>query len=187
MKIYVVTGEHWGIPGIIQTAHWSEHDANTQAAKLVNLIAFSKTRRRAKADTWKDVLEMVQDRLPDDLSCDVWLTALEVSGSSLPPDVQRIETMAKALETIIEQAGSGDGRWFDPETTESLEGKEEDGPPEGCFDLNGEKVDGACPVVWERYTLEEQNGILASIESHARWALGVAMPQQVRPQPENEG
>lgn len=91
MKVYVVQGEHWTVPGINLTVHATEDGANAKAAELVNgMLDEVGLARRATPRTWEKHLDRIRAKLDrdgvydydtgEDASLDVWVTPRTVLG-----------------------------------------------------------------------------------------------------------
>jgi hypothetical protein len=116
MKVFIVQGEHWNVPGRPMSAHATKASADAEARQLVNLMVADLNERKdcslqiepATSEDWNDKLQTVRMYLGDATGAtdqddtlagsvdhddlpDVWITELELEGYSEPrePDHER--------------------------------------------------------------------------------------------------
>lgn len=111
-------------------------------------------------------------------------------------DKQKLAIAIRALRDI-RRGGVDDGRWYNHETNEAVDGAKEGGPPEGCYDRdsppNGYDIRGwsgdpdlkpadpLVPVEWMEFTAEEQTAWVDTCAWLAKDALeqiGVPLVEQ---------
>lgn len=87
MKVFIVQGCHWMVPGQRMTAHKTAESAADDALSLVNIM-LSDLELPPEASSWEDGLERVRKKLAEmdlveteaDDQADVWITELPLMG-----------------------------------------------------------------------------------------------------------
>lgn len=75
MKIFVVLGEHYHVPGIVTSAHRTSGGAENKALELVNLML--KDSEQDETTDWRHGLELLQEQHGAG-DCDVVIWPLEL-------------------------------------------------------------------------------------------------------------
>jgi hypothetical protein len=89
MRIFVVQGKHWHIPGRTMSAHTFKSGADAEAASLVNILRKDVgMAENATAYNWQRRLDAARNARARQIGCDadslgvsdadVWVTELEV-------------------------------------------------------------------------------------------------------------
>lgn len=87
MKVWIVQGEHWNVPGTPMTAHLTPTSANREANKLTNILLQDVTDTSIRGTSIDldspesvrdEAIQKIVDSLPGFRMAGVWITELEV-------------------------------------------------------------------------------------------------------------